>query len=338
MIEMSKICILCLLSVSSVFISGCSQKPEGTLSEKKMVDLMADMQLAEAYSDMEYMGSESFEKREALAKSVLAEHGVTQAELDSTLSWYGRNLDEYSELFEKVNKEIERKRRKFIKSDSYDESDQGDMLWPYGKNGLVSGLGNSGGWIFSVDEPGLLEGDMVEWKMHFNKAAQFTGVLGVDYTDGTSESVTNVSSGRVSIELRLQTDTSKNVSRLYGTMRMKERAMMPVFADSISLRKMPFDSLEFRKYRNQKQYGIPVRIKPRKEEKNDSVPEDTDMPGDSLVRINIATGEIRQNKGSLGHELIRRSDPGVTTPPRGSGKPMRRIDKSSDIVRQNNKK
>lgn len=285
----SKISGISFLMAFAGILLGCSDKPKGTLSEKEMVRLMADMQLAEAYSDMEYMGSDSQERREQLAKSVLAEHDVTQEELDSTLSWYGRNLDDYTELFKKVDKEIVARRKKIMKTDSRDEvSEQADMLWPYAKNGTLSSLGTSDGWIISVDEPGLTKGDMVEWKMHLDKVVSITGVLGVDYTDGTSEAVTNVISGRPAVELRLQTDTSKNVRRLYGTLRLKDKDRMPLFADSISLRRLPFDSLEFRKYRNQKKYGIPARKMPKIEEKKDSVG-DTRIGGpDSIASTSVA--------------------------------------------------
>ena len=55
----SKISGICFLMAVASILLGCSDKPKGTLSEKEMVRLMADMQLAEAYSDMEYMGSDS---------------------------------------------------------------------------------------------------------------------------------------------------------------------------------------------------------------------------------------------------------------------------------------
>lgn len=285
-ISVSRIYLISMAMVAMTLTVGCGHKPEGTLSEKKMVRLMADMQLAEAYSDTEYMGQDIQDRREELAKSVLAENGVTQEELDSTLSWYGRNLDDYNELFKKVDKEIEARKRKILKTeDKYADGDQGDMLWPYAKNGMISSLGTSDGWVISVDNPSLGKGDIVEWKMHLDKMAQITGVLGVDYTDGTSEAATNVISGRPSIELRLQTDTSKTVSRLYGTLRLKDKDIAPLFADSITLRRLPYDSLEFRKYRNQKHYGIPVKKVIKRSADADTLSTANTVVNDSTVSI-----------------------------------------------------
>ena len=47
-----KVCLLSLALLPGM--SGCSSRPEGAISEKEMVSLMADMQLAEAYSDVSH--------------------------------------------------------------------------------------------------------------------------------------------------------------------------------------------------------------------------------------------------------------------------------------------
>lgn len=264
-----------LFLAGNSFLCSCSSKPKDVIPEKEMVQLMADMQLAEAYADAEYRGAESFDRREELAKSVLARHGVSEEELDSTLSWYGRNLDTYSELFEKVDKELAGRKEKLLKTEGKGEKVAGDNLWPYSQNGLLSNLGNSDAFVFSISDPELQKGDIIEWDMHISKAAYLTGVLGVDYNDGEGEAVSSVFSGRLSLDLRLQTDTGKTVRRIYGTMRLKDRENMPLFADSISLQRLPFDSVEFAKYRNQKRYGVPSRIIPVNKERKDSTENDS---------------------------------------------------------------
>lgn len=250
------------LFVSLTLFVACSDRPKEVLSEKEMISLMADMQLAEAYSDIEFSSSNLIEKKKELAESVLKQHDVSQEQLDSTLSWYGRNIDKYTDLYEKVDVEIKKRRNKMLNiSTSSQDEQEGDMLWPYSKNGMINALGNSDAFIVSIPEPTLQKGDMILWSMHLNSPAPFTGVLGVDYQDGSSESVTNVFSSNTSLKLRFQTDSSKIVKRIFGTLRVRDRERKAIFADSISLRRMPFDSIEFNKYRNQKKYGIPSRRK-----------------------------------------------------------------------------
>lgn len=254
-----------------IFLSGCNKRPDYVISEKDMVSLMVDMQIAEAYSDQESGGPNLNEKKSELSNSVLKQHGITREQLDTTLAWYGRNLDEYKDLYQKVDKEL-RSRRAVLLGNEEDKEENiaSNSLWPYSRNGVISELGNSDSWILSIDQPELQKGDMLEWNMHVKGTNAITGVLGVEYNDGTSEAVHTVFTARQNLELRLQTDTAKTVERIYGSMRLKSDARLPLYADSIYVRRLPFDSLEFRKYRNQKKYGKPAKIVPEPAEKKDS--------------------------------------------------------------------
>lgn len=261
--------------LSALLFSGCTKRPKEVLSEKKMVRLMADMQLTESYLSSSGLNHLNSEERENLGKGVLKAHGVTQEELDSTLSWYGRNMDDYTELFAKVDKEIIARREKIMKEERVDDQlNTADMLWPYSSHGVLSALGNSDAWILSLEAPDLDKGDVVEWSMRVSEAAQFNGVIGVEYSDGTSDANVQTLSGKQKYELRVQTDTGKFVTRIYGTIRLRENRYKPVFSDSIMLRRIPYDSVEYSKQRYQKHYGFPVRIKPKVETK-DTVANDT---------------------------------------------------------------
>lgn len=261
--------------LSALLLCGCSKRPKGVLSEKKMVGLMADIQLAEAYSNTAGLSRYGNDERGNLGKGVLSAHGVTQEEVDSTLAWYGRNMDDYAELYEKVDKEIATRRKKLMKEeDNHSEVNSADMLWPYQTHGLLSSLGNTDAWILSLESPDLNKGDVLEWSVRMSESSAFTGVLGVEYADGTSDALTQMLSGKQKYEMRLQTDTGKVVSRIYGSLRLKDDSHKPIFADSIMLRRLPFDSLEYNKHRSLRHYGVPARIKP-KAEKKDTLAKDT---------------------------------------------------------------
>ena len=265
-----------VLLLSAIVFCGCSDKPKGTLSERKMVKLMADLQLAEAYSNtvgLSHYGAT--DSREEIGKGVLAAHDVSQEQLDSTLSWYGRNIDDYTNLYEKVDKEIMSRRKKIMREGSQKEINSADMLWPYQSHGVLSTLGNSDAWILSLESPSLERGDILEWSLRLSETTQLNGVLGVEYTDGTSDANSQMLTGsRRKYEIQLQTDTGKTVRRIYGTLRLRESDQKPIYADSIMLRKMPFDSLEYAKHRSLRHYGAPARIKP-KVEKKDTIAKDT---------------------------------------------------------------
>ncbi len=307
---------------ASIFL-GCDRRPKEVLSEKEMVSLMADMQLAEACLNSSAVSVHSGDGRLELGRSVLAAHGVTQEQLDTTLAWYGRNIDNYSELFEKVDKEIVARRKKLMKGaeTDFDETEAGN-LWRYGSHSYLAALGNSDAWILSVDEPEMSSGDMLEWSLHLLNPIQLSGVLGVEYDDGSSEATTNMFIGRPKIEMRLQTDTGKNVKRIYGVLRAKESSDLPVHADSIRLRKLPFDSLEYRKIRGQKRYGLPSRISKKNVEKDSLSLAGVDS---SEAKINGSATEV--SSGERGNK--------VKTPSK-SGTPIK-FDLNKSISHRENK-
>lgn len=72
------------------------------LSRQKMVEVLHDIQLAEAVYQTRYNDYISKEQKDALIQGVLDKHGITQAELDSSLVWYADN----AEIYMKVNDSV----------------------------------------------------------------------------------------------------------------------------------------------------------------------------------------------------------------------------------------
>lgn len=292
--------IILLNTISFLFLLlSCGNRPKEVLSEKEMIDLMADMQIAEAYASSN--NSRDNDKRLEMGKAVLAKHGVTQEQLDTTLAWYGRNLDEYSALFEKVDKQILKRRKKYTNQGAETETDESkDNLWPYGRHIMISESSNSNGLVISLPGGSLEKGDRLTLSMHIANSAPMRGVLGVEYLDGTSEAyIASQSNSKTKYEISLQTDTSKTVKRIYGTLTPRESKALPVFLDSIKMLRIPYDSLEYRNKRTQKQYGKVVR-KVNKPEKTDKIIE---SPQDSLnqskpinpTRLDSAINQIKSS-------------------------------------------
>lgn len=257
--------------------AGCNRRPSEVLSEKKMTALLTDMQVAEAYADIDMHGGDAETRKLDLGNSILAAHGVTREQLDTTLAWYGRNMDDYAKMLEKVDRNLNERRSAVMAREGIAESVQSaDMLWPGGNHGTVSRLGTSDGWVFSLPDPSIEKGDVLTWKMRLSKNVVTSGVLGVEYEDGSAEAVTTSSSPRQKVEMTLLTDTGKTVKRVYGTLRLRNRNDAPLYADSIMLHRAPYDSLEYSRYRNQKRYGVPVaRSSEVTKEKKDTVTADT---------------------------------------------------------------
>lgn len=275
--------ILCIML--AVIVSSCNRRPGYVISEKEMVDLMVDLKLADAYANIELTGQDFKTRRETLAEGVIASHNISREQLDSTISWYGKNLDDYAKLCEKVQKELVARQREMTHDVKADNIAQ-HILWPYPSHSILSPLGNSDGIIVSITNPEMEKGDILKWNFHSSRAPELTGVLGVEYENGMSDAVA-ISFYDQSSEMTLQTDTGKIVKRIYGTIRSKEPLKTAIFLDSIKLTRTPYDSVEYMQYRSLKRYGV----QSRKAAPSTSINLDSDEEGSAPVNPN-PNGEL----------------------------------------------
>jgi hypothetical protein len=98
--------ILCFL----LCLGACSKVPGNLLSEKQMRAVLLDMQLASSVISIDYQSHENAEKKEAIYRSIFKKHNISEALYDSSLLWYGRNLDIYMRVYENVIKDLKNKK------------------------------------------------------------------------------------------------------------------------------------------------------------------------------------------------------------------------------------
>ena len=251
-IKMGKKYHFSLLFFSLFIFVSCGSRPSNVLKENEMVKLMADMEIAEAYANTQT--SISPHDREEMGKRVLEAHGVSEETLDTTLAWYGRNMDDYSELFEKVDKEISKRRKKYTEIPDQD-SKETDNLWIYGEHLVVSPLSGQDAFSFNIPYPALEKGDRVKLSLYLPNSSNLKNTLGVEYTDGSGEATLS-NSTRNNVSLELHTDSSKTVSRIFGMLHLKDTKNLPLYIDSISIKGEPIDTTEYRSKRKlQKKFG-----------------------------------------------------------------------------------
>lgn len=121
---MSKLPILITL-IFSLALAGCdsggSKSAKGILSEKKMVDLLVDTHLVDAILYVD--NARSDDKRDKglfYYPSVLEKHGVTKAQMDSSVAWYMRNPKAFARVYDKVMKKLET-RQELVKKNKIPE-------------------------------------------------------------------------------------------------------------------------------------------------------------------------------------------------------------------------
>lgn len=292
---MKRLLIPCVLPA---LLAGCSGRPDGIIPETEMVEIMADLQIAEAYDrngnpdpDMQGMN------RELLGRGILMDHGVTVEEMDSTLAWYGRNMDQYARLYKKVDERLAAMQQKYAKAAGESESDGPSTdLWPYGRHFMVDGNQLTDGLIVNINVPDLEVGDRLTWKMKTHGASSRHLTLGVDYDDGRSEIVDNVFNGMDPwVEASLQTDTLHTVTRIFAVLNI-DKTMPRAFVDSVQMLHYPFSREEYHRIGYQRKIGAPARKV--KELPKDTVPS---LPKDSV-------GQPEGNSGAAvgkGQERVR---------------------------------
>lgn len=267
------LCTVCVLFL----LSGCNKRPDDVLSEEQMVDILTDIELAQAYNRTTPAGA-TYIDRKVLVNSVLDKYGVSQAQMDSTIAYYGRNMDEYYLLYDKVERNLRSKNP----TASIEQINQSDDFWPYHRFTvfLPNQLGNE--LVFSIPADKLERGNTIEWLLHLSASGNGNIMLGVEYDNGVSSFIKKPTGVNVSQQISLQTDTGLNVKRIFGSLSVEDRAM-PFWADSIRLVKLPYDSLNYSRIRTQK-YVFPPR--PRSaEDVEGSVVADTVAPDLTFKRL-----------------------------------------------------
>ena len=233
-------------SLFSIFSMGCEKRPSEVLPEDKMVDLMVDMELAESYNSVRPVPSNK--ERLELGKSVLALHGVSEATIDTTLAWYGRNMDEYAALFEKIDKEINKRKEQYTDVPGKNNT-RVENLWPYSEHLVISPLSGYEYFSFSIPKPEIRKGDNLEMSLYLPNSAALKGTFGVEYQDGGGEAVVTNFSSKHKLEMSLQTDSTNTVARLFGFIQLKDSNDLPLYIDSLFIKAMPFDSIDYRSKR-----------------------------------------------------------------------------------------
>jgi len=97
--NVSFLSLVCFFFSLFPLMIACSRVPKGILPEKKMKQVLIDIHLADAIINSDSYTFQHEENKIALYQSVFEKHRVTEAVYDSSLIWYGKNLDIYMQVY-----------------------------------------------------------------------------------------------------------------------------------------------------------------------------------------------------------------------------------------------
>lgn len=234
-------------------LAGCSKVPDGILSEKKMQAVQTDMQLAEAMISLDNKGFPDNAHKEALYQSIFRKYKITQAEYDSSLVWYGRNLDIYMKVYDRVLADLNNRQKALgdVQASAAPVSKQDSVdIWPRRTSLRLEPDALFNGVTFDVrPETNYSSGSSFVLGMNvwgINETMTYKPEIHISADQGDTIVTVNDKVLRDGLhETVLKTIPTKQVKRVYGYIFMNnaDSSYYKVYLDSLNLMKYNYGRL-----------------------------------------------------------------------------------------------
>lgn len=232
---------------------ACSKVPDEILSEKEMQAVQVDMQLAEAIISLNSKDFPDNAHKEALYQSIFRKYDITEAEYDSSLVWYGRHLDIYMKVYDRVLADLNKRQKALgdVQASAAPVSKQDSVdIWPRRTS-------------LQLEPDALFNGVTFEIKPETNYSSGSSFVLGMDVW-GLNKDMAYYPEVRISAdqgdtivtmndkilrdgyhETILKTVPTKQIKRVYGYIFMNnaDSSYYKVYLDSLNLMKYNYGRL-----------------------------------------------------------------------------------------------
>ncbi len=251
-----------------MLLAACGRQPSGVMSVNEMADLIVDLKLAEAYIDNHAIEFNNDSSKMVLKQSIFKKHGITQQDYDSSLVWYAHNMEDYNKALDKAVGKLKRRYDKINKNSRGNAEEQtlaeggaiqgapthearpkpfgkrpstlkGDTtdLW-VGQRSYTLTQGSRRGFITFDLVPGndSQRGDRYQLAYLLNRSSnEFKVCLSIDYTDGATSQITRGTNSDGWVTIDLQSDTARQVRRIYGYVSYDIKRGHTAYVDSLSL-------------------------------------------------------------------------------------------------------
>ncbi|MCM1077243.1 MAG: DUF4296 domain-containing protein [Bacteroides sp.] len=237
--------LLPIITLTLILLVSCSKTPGYVISENKMAEIMADIHTAEAVVDANNSTFRQDSAKQAFIQSICMRHGVTTQELDTSLYWYGHNLQEYMNVYDKTIKILEDRIAEAEKAGGKSTekmrtiSIDGDSvnLWQ-GPSAIRNSGNNPTDFLtFTFNHDRNWEhGDRYTVSVKpINPRSAVSMTIVVAYDDGTIEYVTRTEGSEGMKRLTLVIDSAKTATNVYGNIHYAPSKGEISYLDSISV-------------------------------------------------------------------------------------------------------
>ena len=239
---------------------ACKKVPDNIVQPEQMAQLMADINVAESVTEADIRNYPNDSTKQALKQSVLLKHGVTTAEFDSALSWYGRNISFFMEVNDRTIEILEQRLAdsgsRVAAENALSVSGDSADIWPNPRFYALSDRMPTKILTFNFRKDQTWEsGDSYTWRAKFiNTSDNSTWGIAAEYSDGTVEFVNAAVSGDGWREVMFVTDsTTEAPVKIYGYLDVSVPAALTVWLDSMQMIRNRLDrSVYGRRYRQRR--------------------------------------------------------------------------------------
>ena len=233
-------------------VMSCDRTPDYVIKSDDMVDLLVDIHKGESIIELNRSGYSGDSMRKVMKQSILKRHGVTQEQFDTSLVWYGHNIEKYIEVYDKVIEELESE----IKVADVSSDGSRVQMAVVGDSGHA--WGDARHRQFAYGEPSDImkfnmrrdenweNGDVYTWRFYVRKrVSPMIWTLAADYSDGSTDYVYGSVTSEGWNEMSFVTDSAKMASSVYGTLMLQPAPFESAYVDSITLVRTRFKPGEY---------------------------------------------------------------------------------------------
>lgn len=227
-----------ILSMIAIGFVSCSDRPEYVLDKKEMTALLIDVHKGESVIENQRTRYSTDSMKKVMKQSVYANHGVTAAQVDSSLIWYGNHIEDYIEIYDKVIAGLEEELDARGEVPIFAEGDSVNV-WSGSHSYRLDGTIPVRSITFSIDnDVNFIPGDnyQLNFKIVNNRyPVMFKSGIYAEYIDGDMEYRHGSANYNGWQHIRLVTDSAKTVSRIFGSLRFNVGDDEIIYVDSVSL-------------------------------------------------------------------------------------------------------
>ncbi len=272
--------LISALVIALLTLAGCQGVPSHVIQPEEMARLMADLRVANSVVSLNAARYRDDSARYALRQAVFDRHGVTVADFDTSLVWYGHNIGKYQEVTERSIELLEERQRDIAARTSALSamSLSGDSVdvWPLPASVAVTRRSPSGFLTFSFPaDTNFRPGDTYTWRVKFLvPPREVRWSMAAEYVDGSVETapstITVSEPGRR--ELTFMTDSTRDARYVTGWLEVVPDGNKPVLLDSISLMRRRVGDTDYNPGYRQRKVVMGGGDKDKDNDAKDSIP------------------------------------------------------------------